>query len=73
MPAITPRGGHVPLMLSLLYPVGPVGWAPHVSNATKSSTWRDGGLEVFGGLDLKGSAPLPAPPTVGPLLIEFTN
>ena len=35
----------------LLYPVGPVGWAPHVSNARKSSTCREGGRDVFGGRD----------------------
>lgn len=42
-------------LLILLYPVGPVGWAPHVSNATKSSTCSEGGLEVFGGRDRKRS------------------
>lgn len=42
-------------LLILLYPVGPVGCAPQVSRATKSSTWRDGGLEVLGGLDLNKS------------------
>lgn len=40
---------------SLLYPVGPVGCAPQVSNAKKSSTCSDGGREVFGGLDRKRS------------------
>lgn len=36
---------------NLLYPVGPVGCAPHVSNARKSSTCNDGGRDVFGGLE----------------------
>lgn len=39
----------------LLYPVGPVGWCPVLSSATKSSTWRDGGREVLGGRERKGS------------------
>lgn len=70
---MTPRCEPVPRILSLLYPVGPVGCAPHVSNATKSSTCNEGGLEVFGGLDLKGSTPLPAPLPTGFPLIEFAN
>lgn len=40
---------------NLLYPVGPVGCAPHVSSARKSSTCNDGGRDVFGGLDRKRS------------------
>lgn len=39
----------------IVLPVGPVGCAPQVSNATKSSTCKDGGLEVFGGRDLNKS------------------
>lgn len=55
---------------NLLYPVGPVGCAPHVSNARKSSTCNDGGLEVFGGrernastwtLDVAFPIPIPTP------------
>jgi hypothetical protein len=42
-------------LLNLLYPVGPVGCAPQVSNATKSSTCSDGGLDVLGGRDLNRS------------------
>lgn len=36
-------------------PVGPVGCAPHVSRATKSSTCNDGGRDVLGGRDLNKS------------------
>lgn len=39
----------------LLYPVGPVGCAPQVSKAMKSSTCKDGGRDVFGGRDLNKS------------------
>lgn len=35
--------------------MGPVGCAPHVSNATKSSTCNDGGRDVLGGRDLNKS------------------
>lgn len=55
---LTPRANRVVAsnsLLILLYPVGPVGWAPHVSKATKSSTCNDGGRDVFGGRDLNKS------------------
>lgn len=39
----------------LLYPVGPVGCAPQVSKAMKSSTCKEGGRDVFGGRDLNKS------------------
>lgn len=59
-PPRPPRPPRFPRMLIisrdiLLYPVGPVGWAPHVSRARKSSTCSDGGRDVFGGRDRKRS------------------
>lgn len=69
------------LMISrdiLLYPVGPVGCAPHVSSAKKSSTCKDGGRDVLGGRDrnrspLDGGVRAKPRPRIGVTKIFFSG